>query len=111
MLPLPRYSNLKPKPVAVSPTNRSAFLASQFWVARTQVRCGVVNRSFRFNVMSRDAWTRQGGAFLDSPGPSGTVLPDGRFIVVPAGRPSLVSRDGKVLELRAMQPATHGYCG
>ena len=37
MLPLPRCSLLKPKPVAVSPMNRRAFLASQCWVARTHL--------------------------------------------------------------------------
>ena len=31
-----------------------------------------LNRSFRFNVMSRSEWVRQGGAFLDSTRPSGT---------------------------------------
>ena len=44
-----------------------------------------LNRSFRFHVLSRAEWFRQGGAFLDAPGASATVLPNGQFVAVPPG--------------------------
>ena len=62
-----------------------------------------LNRNFRFHVLSRAEWFRQGGSFLDAPGASAAVLPNGAFVAVPPGRPSLVTKEGYVFELQQMK--------